>query len=522
MDPQRAFEILEIDKNASIKEIKQKYRDLASIWHPDRHPDNARLHKLSEEKMKELNAAYGYICNYLALQKEVEQNYTESNEDDLSIIRCKNCGTKNRVGAYSSNYILKCGKCGTIIFGFEQTEQEDSWHERTLCGDDDCVGTIGSDGRCNYCGKSFEEGKKESDYKDKTRNEALKRQSEKAKKRGWLKKAYYVSFGIALTVFFLVIYSQNINIVSDSKPSESTTPIAQPKKPKPVSVKPKTQQEIKLKPSKVILDEIPNYESYFTKEYFGGLNLDKHQVKMLQRNLSIIGYNVGNADGILGDKTIKAVRQFSEDFYIVPKDNFFHDLLKSTHKHSLISKDHPDWCEIFKTNDLEKWVNKQPPHFKRIIANKDTENPKVLNTLLNFYKFAIHKPPALDLPQSGIVRKAFSEGLAPLQIKTRHQDQNHYIKLVNIANNREILDLFIRKGETVTVDVPLGKFQIKSAIGETWYGMRYLFGPNASYSKVDKMFHFRIEGGRYAGYTLELFLQRHGNLKESKISAFDF
>lgn len=62
MDLQRAFEILEIDEKACSKEIKQKYRDLASIWHPNRHSDNPRRYKISAEKMKELNVAYGYVC----------------------------------------------------------------------------------------------------------------------------------------------------------------------------------------------------------------------------------------------------------------------------------------------------------------------------------------------------------------------------------------------------------------------------------------------------------------------------
>jgi len=30
--------------------------------------------------------------------------------------------------------------------------QDSRWEDRKLCGDDSCIGTIGTDGRCNICG----------------------------------------------------------------------------------------------------------------------------------------------------------------------------------------------------------------------------------------------------------------------------------------------------------------------------------------------------------------------------------
>jgi len=32
------------------------------------------------------------------------------------------------------------------------------WESRTLCSDESCIGVIGSDDRCNECGKVFENG----------------------------------------------------------------------------------------------------------------------------------------------------------------------------------------------------------------------------------------------------------------------------------------------------------------------------------------------------------------------------
>ena len=99
MDLQSAFEILEIDENSSAEEIKQQYRDLASVWHPDRHAQNHRLYNKSLEKMKELNAAYDIISSYLTLKREYEKY-----DKGFIIVACKNCGTKNRLtGDYKNS-----------------------------------------------------------------------------------------------------------------------------------------------------------------------------------------------------------------------------------------------------------------------------------------------------------------------------------------------------------------------------------------------------------------------------------
>jgi hypothetical protein len=55
------YQTLEVEPGASQAEIKQAYRDLAVVWHPDRFGDNPRLREKAEEKLKQINAAYEFL-----------------------------------------------------------------------------------------------------------------------------------------------------------------------------------------------------------------------------------------------------------------------------------------------------------------------------------------------------------------------------------------------------------------------------------------------------------------------------
>jgi len=77
MDIKRCFEILELNPDASIDEVKQAYKDLVNIWHPDRFSTKPRLKQKAEKKLKEVNQAYETLKSLLpskpGLDKEAEK-----------------------------------------------------------------------------------------------------------------------------------------------------------------------------------------------------------------------------------------------------------------------------------------------------------------------------------------------------------------------------------------------------------------------------------------------------------------
>ena len=59
------YKILELEPGASLDEVKEAYRDLAFVWHPDRFAHNTRLQARATIRLKEINEAYRKLRYFL-------------------------------------------------------------------------------------------------------------------------------------------------------------------------------------------------------------------------------------------------------------------------------------------------------------------------------------------------------------------------------------------------------------------------------------------------------------------------
>ena len=55
---------LDLKPGASFDEVKNAYRELAKVWHPDRFGNDAKLKDRANTKLGEINAAYERLKNH--------------------------------------------------------------------------------------------------------------------------------------------------------------------------------------------------------------------------------------------------------------------------------------------------------------------------------------------------------------------------------------------------------------------------------------------------------------------------
>lgn len=131
--------------------------------------------------------------------------------------------------------------------------------------------------------------------------------------------------------------------------------------------------------------------------------------------------------------------------------------------------------------------------------------------------------PALWPPETGVLRW-YSQyyGKAPFEVRTPYQGPHYFIKLEDANTGQVVLTGFIQSSQTLKTKVPIGRYKLKYATGSTWFGEQELFGPETSYNIADKVMDFRETYNGYEGHTVELILQRNGNLQTRNIPPSSF
>src|SRR5713226_6664096 len=62
----KAYRTLDLQPVADLGLVRQAYRVLVKVWHPDRFGNDPKLQAISDEKLKDINTSYEAIVAYLA------------------------------------------------------------------------------------------------------------------------------------------------------------------------------------------------------------------------------------------------------------------------------------------------------------------------------------------------------------------------------------------------------------------------------------------------------------------------
>jgi len=133
------------------------------------------------------------------------------------------------------------------------------------------------------------------------------------------------------------------------------------------------------------------------------------------------------------------------------------------------------------------------------------------------------KPISTITPKNGLIFQQPKENaIAPLEIYTADAGLHYFVKITPPNSTRTILTIFIRSGQHIATEMPLGRYALKYAVGATWYSEKCLFGRDTSFYAADRLFDFKRKGNQVSGYRVELILQIDGNLATKKIDPMKF
>jgi len=469
MDLKSCYKILEIQETASSSEIKQAYRDMIGIWHPDRYVQNPRLHEKATEKLKELNVAYNELSNRMisSIANRDSKPSSSKNDTHLIIVICPGCQKKNRITAGFVKRHPRCGACGILLFHKTHTHTTEPPASKP----------------------SEKPSGRKSVFQETPapRNSFLKR-----KRRFWNKWTLLLSavcIGLAITSTGGIRHrlTQQIEQISEGlyRNHFKSPPLT-----------PQTENSMAAAAT-VILN--------------------------IQQALQGLGYDTGSLDGTWGEQTLAAVRQFRTDYFLVFQVGDATETTTALQRQHAIIKLHPDWPQIIKSNHFKWWIEQQvmtsPEICREILASGEVQQVK---SLLDWYRFDRLQPKPVPMPRNGTLNKGYNKGLAPLTIQTRNDGGHYYLKLINATNGLETLSAFIRGGSTFVEHVPVGKYELEYAVGKTWYGTRWLFGSKTVFKKMDSVLEFKIQNNEISGYQLDLYLQPVSLADTRKDYAFDF
>lgn len=132
-------------------------------------------------------------------------------------------------------------------------------------------------------------------------------------------------------------------------------------------------------------------------------------------------------------------------------------------------------------------------------------------------------PSVLPKPAHGAVKwyGPPQASIVPFEIKTS-SGSSYFVKFVDVASGANVLGIFVEGGRDLSTTVPLGRYLLKYASGQRWYGYEDYFGNETVYSKASSTFDFRVDEERASGYSITLYKVKNGNMRSSQITKAEF
>lgn len=113
-----------------------------------------------------------------------------------------------------------------------------------------------------------------------------------------------------------------------------------------------------------------------------------------------------------------------------------------------------------------------------------------------------------------------ASGQAPVKVNAP-DDRNCYVYFKAVSGGKDF-SFLVKKGKSAQVSAPTGTYVMYYACGKTWYGKKYMFGPDTQYTKADDKFKFYVSGNSVYGTEVTLKNVVGGNLSYQGIDESDF
>lgn len=183
------YDILGIDPDSSLEDIKRAFKDMAKVWHPDRFPNDPRLQAKAQEKLKEIIGAYRALLRYHEYMEAEKAKYQAPSK--------------------------------------EAKKEENSFRDRVLCSDGSCMGIINEKGFCKVCGKPYNPESGFDDEKSTRNGSASQKPSPPGasfpQNKGLKNKRLFQGFGL---IAFAILIAIGIYIYNQPSTKPTQIPIS--------------------------------------------------------------------------------------------------------------------------------------------------------------------------------------------------------------------------------------------------------------------------------------------------------